>query len=689
MPGKNSNRKPYSQSFAKLLTRRIVLALFITLSLTSWLIISMSSNVMETEAAIRYQEVMLSMNENVKSTLSNVRVAAVNNVHEIEQSLNDPDEMFHIMERIVRLNEQIRSCGISFKEGYYPQKGRWYQPLAVRDADGTARSFDMGSEEDYLNKPWFKEAMKSDKPYWSKPFFEKSDSLTPLISYLAPIRNEKGETVAVLGADLSLVWLRKRLEELDLLTFNKLWNKDEDAENDTNNPVKGKVKQVKDDSLRKEVYSFIIAKDGTYISHPDKKRILRKTFFDYASMSIDTLDDHAGRQMSMGLDGFLFSDSDNNKKLEIEGQESYLFYAPLSETEWSMGIVLPSYLIRLNGYIFIIVLVIIFIISLIVIFTVCRLSIKHATQPLVQLAASAGEVAKGNFDTSLPVTKNNDEISLLRNSFERMQDSLAKYVDELKATTTQKASMERELNIAHGIQMAMLPDGSLERDDVTVNAILTPAKAVGGDLFDFLVRDGRLFFCIGDVSGKGIPASLVMTVMRSLFHNISEHVDQPNIIVKALNEAMNERNESNIFVTLFVGVLDLSNGLLTYCNAGHDAPLLVGQEVNQLDCDANLPIGVIPNFPYTTQQTVLDPQTTVFLFTDGLDEAEDKHNNQFGDERIGRIAASVAAKGHSQPKPLIEAMSRAVHEFVGDAEQSDDLTMLAVQYTKRVQKEHI
>ena len=689
MPGKTSNRKPYSQSFAKLLTRRIVLALLVTLGVTSWLIITLSRHVMEVEAAERYQEVMLSTSENVKSTLSDVRVAAINNVYEIEQSLNDPDEMFHIMERIVSLNEQIRSCGISFKENYYPQKGRSFQPLAVRNADGTARSYDMGSEMDYLNEPWFQEAMKSDKPYWSKPFFEKNDSLTPLISYLAPIRNKKGETVAVLGADLSLVWLCKRLEKLDLSTFKKLWDKEEEIEDETDYTVKEDEQQVENDSLQRVVYSFIITKDGTYISHPDKKRILRKTFFDYATMSTDTLDDHAGRQMSKGLNGFMFSDSDNENKLQIEGQERYLIYAPLSEINWSMGIVVPSYLISLNGYIFIMVLVIIFIISLIVIFTVCRHFIKRATRPLMQLAASAGEVAKGNFDTSLPVTKNNDEISLLRDSFERMQDSLANYVDELKATTTQKASMERDLNIAHGIQMAMLPGASVERDDVTVHGILTPAKAVGGDLFDFLVRNDHLFFCIGDVSGKGIPASLVMAVMRSLFHNISEHVNQPDIIMTALNEAMNERNENNIFVTFFVGVLDLSNGQLTYCNAGHDAPLLIGHEVKQLPCDANLPIGVMPEFPFTSQQTVLEPQTTIFLFTDGPDEAEAEHNTQCGDERVGRIAVSVAAEGHHQPKPLIDAMLQAVHEFVGNAEQSDDLTMLAVQYTKRIRNEHI
>ena len=679
MFGKRSKRKPYSKSFAKRLTRRIVITLIVILGLMLWLIIELSSNVLDIEAANRYKEVLLSMNENVQSTLDDVSVAAINNVHEIEQNLSDPDEMYRIMERIVGLNKQIRSCGISFKENFYPQKGRCFQPLAVRNDDGTTRSFNMGNEEsDYLSKTWFKEAITTDEAYWSQPFFEKNDSTTPLISYLVPIRNKGGEAVAVLGAEVSLEWLSERLEQLDLTAFKKLWNANEQSRKSM---VEQAEKAEIDESIREEVYSFIITRDGTFVCHPEKKRILRESFFDYAEESDDTLDNYVGNQMTMGLEGYYSTDKKGNS-LEIEDEKCYLFYAPLHEINLSMGIVVPSYLVKMNGYIFVGLLVVIFIVALIIIFTVCRTSIRHATRPLMQLAGSAGEVAKGKFDTPLPDAKNNDEISLLRDSFERMQTSLASYVDELKATTTQKAAMERELDIAHGIQMAMLPGNNIEHDDINVYGTLTPAKAVGGDLFDFLLRNDHLYFCIGDVSGKGIPASLVMAVTRSLFHNISEHVDRPDIIMAALNEAMTERNETNIFVTVFVGVLNLSNGQLTYCNAGHDAPLIIGHDVKPLPCDANLPIGVMPKFQFTAQQVTIEPQTTIFLYTDGLDEAEDSRHNQFGSLRISNIAAAQLAKGQHHPKALIDAMTQAVQFFVGDAEQSDDLTMLAVEYTK-------
>jgi sigma-B regulation protein RsbU (phosphoserine phosphatase) len=266
-----------------------------------------------------------------------------------------------------------------------------------------------------------------------------------------------------------------------------------------------------------------------------------------------------------------------------------------------------------------------------------------------------------------------------------MQQSLSQYMEQLTKTTAEKATIESELNIAHTIQMSMLPKTFPpypERNDVDIYGQVMPAKAVGGDLFDFYIRDEKLFFCIGDVSGKGVPASMFMAVSRSLFRNISAHVPEPHIIARALNDSMSEGNDMNMFVTMFVGVLNLQTGVLRYCNAGHDSPLLIGQGVGLLPCDANLPIGVMPDWEFTVQEAVIAPQTTIFLFTDGLNEAENEYHQQFGDEQIMTIAEEDLAKGMNQPMPLIQRMSAAVRFFAGTAEQSDDLTMLAIQYKK-------
>ena len=262
--------------------------------------------------------------------------------------------------------------------------------------------------------------------------------------------------------------------------------------------------------------------------------------------------------------------------------------------------------------------------------------------------------------------------------------------DQLEETTAQKAAIESDLRIASDIQMGMLPEKfptKADRDDVQLYASLTPAKEVGGDLFDFYFRDEKLFFCIGDVSGKGVPASLFMAVTRSAFRTVSAHESMPNHIVGSINKTIADMNKNNMFVTLFVGVLDLPTGQMLYCNAGHDAPLLVGAGVGELPCDSNIPVGFMPEWEYTLQEAEIYTGTTIFLFTDGLTEAMNVENEEFQMNRINDVAVKALAQQQQEPHQLIALMTDAVHQFVGDAEQSDDLTMMGIQYIKQIQTE--
>jgi sigma-B regulation protein RsbU (phosphoserine phosphatase) len=307
--------------------------------------------------------------------------------------------------------------------------------------------------------------------------------------------------------------------------------------------------------------------------------------------------------------------------------------------------------------------------------------IRRQLKPLKQLAESTEELARGTFDVELPVISTHDEIRNLRDSFEQMQHSLANYIEELKETTASKAAMESELKVASDIQRSMLPKifpPYPDRKDFDVYGELTPAKAVGGDLFDFYIRDEQFFFCIGDVSGKGVPASLVMAVTRTLFRTVSAQESRPDVIVTMLNNAMADGNDSNMFVTLFVGVLDIASGKMTYCNAGHDAPLLVSESAEPafLPVEANLPVGALPDWQFTLQETLIPADTTIFLYTDGLTEAENKDHAQFGEKRIVEAARTASLMA----REFVTTMSEAVRVFVDGADQSDDLTLLAIQY---------
>ncbi len=252
----------------------------------------------------------------------------------------------------------------------------------------------------------------------------------------------------------------------------------------------------------------------------------------------------------------------------------------------------------------------------------------------------------------------------------------------LQAVSAEKERIGSELHIASEIQKGMLPKifpPYPERDDVEIFGSLVPAKEVGGDLFDFYIRDEKLFFCIGDVSGKGVPASLVMAVTRSLFRTVSVHETSPERILMQMNDSMAQMNDSNMFVTMFVGVLDLPTGRLRYSNAGHCSPLLIDGGQTFIDCMPNLPLGIMEGFKFVGQQLVVHSGSIIFLYTDGLTEAENATHAQFGEERLKKC---VAKSDSGTPQALVEDVGAAVRAFVDDAEQSDDLTMLAVKYTK-------
>ena len=259
----------------------------------------------------------------------------------------------------------------------------------------------------------------------------------------------------------------------------------------------------------------------------------------------------------------------------------------------------------------------------------------------------------------------------------------AKNISKLQQATIEREHIDSELNIARKIQMDMLPKGEKTalRDDCDVVGLLDPARMVGGDLYDHFIRDEKLYFCIGDVSGKGVPAALVMAVAHTLFRSISAHESNPARIMQALNETSCQRNEQNMFVTMFIGVLDLPTGRLRYCNAGHDKPFVIGKETKQLPAKPHLPLGVMDNMIYTTQETVLQSGESLFLYTDGLTEAMNESHEQFGLKRVEKGLQDCIGNKPNVAEKIIRTMTNRVNAFVDGAEQSDDLTMLAIHYT--------
>jgi len=255
-------------------------------------------------------------------------------------------------------------------------------------------------------------------------------------------------------------------------------------------------------------------------------------------------------------------------------------------------------------------------------------------------------------------------------------DRYTRNENKLLITSAEKARMSGELDVARKIQQEMLPKSFPS----FVYGSLEPALEVGGDIFDFYTRDGKLFFCIGDVSGKGVPSAMLMSVAHSLFRILSQKIDSPSKVLEYMNKELSRGNESNMFMTFFVGCLDLYSGELLFSNAGHDKPYVVTQDITLLPSKANLPLAVFPNTQYEEQACTLAPGTLLLLYTDGLTEAKNTERQAFGRPRIQAVLERFLIGDDQSLCKLVSTLSEEAHAFAGAAPQSDDLTMLALRF---------
>lgn len=571
-------------SLSARLTYRIMAVVLVMMAIIAGVVYFTIRRYMLAEAEERYLGFLLENHQEIRRRLSDVHVAAENNVHDIERDIDDPDKMFDHMQRIIRQNRSIVCCALLFKQDYYPSKGRVFVPCARKDAaDSIIVSRIDSTYNSYFYREWFQDQLKADQSAWTKPYFESrffAGNQEPrlLTTYVVPIHDHDGRPVALLSADLSLEWLRNELME-DISEINNQYEK----------------------GLQHQSYFFIVNREGTYIIHPKKELMLTPC------------DRNIGKTMLAHRGTCV---------MEIDGVKSRLYYRSLKYVNWTMVIVAPLDVIMANAKVLNIIILAVMIIGLLAIYLFCRRQIKEIADPFA----------------------------------------------------AQKAAVDRELTIAHDIQMGLLPQSFPEHSDIDLYATQTPARDVGGDLYDYFVHKGRLVFCIGDVSGKGIPAALLMAVMRAMFRSEARRACSAAEIVGTMNRNLSEEYAGDDFVTMFVGILDLASGHLDYCNAGHEAPLLSGQPLPVLP---NLPVGALADWTYEGQQEQLQSGDMLFLSTDGLSEAKNAADEQFGRKHVLQLAndhRSLAAK------PLIELMMSEVSSHTGDALQSDDITMLAVRW---------
>ena len=392
------------KSFAGRLTSRLLIWVIIVTLCLSYVILRSEKQATTLFYSEIFHNKMLITNEYIRRVISDVYVAATNNIYYIEHNLDNPDCHKETMERIVKSGTRVRSCGISFIEDYYPEKGHRYCPFAWRNAadPDIIYSQDMGDADlDYLTADWFLEVVNSDSAQWSEPFYDGYDEKTTLSAYEVPIHDETGRVVAVLGADVSLDWLTYKLNETDT-TINKSMM------------IMANIFEMKSNN-------FIINHDGSYITNPEGKRILEDNFFNH----LETSDGMEAKEMINRLKNGIANEDRTLDKVLIDGEECYLFYTPIKYTQWVLVSVVPCRAIDILSQLNAATLLFIFLLAMLLIILVGYYYIKNGIYPLKQLTKVANDIAKGKFDTSMPEMKYKDEISQLRDSIEEMQYRLS------------------------------------------------------------------------------------------------------------------------------------------------------------------------------------------------------------------------------------------------------------------------
>ena len=598
------------------------------------------------EAILRATQVVENSVLRLNNILEDVQLSADNLEWLVYRHLDDPDLMMEYSRITVQGNPVLSGCSISFEPNFF--KGHYYYSAYSGYVGGTLRTEQEGDDDyQYFYLDWYLQPKLLNQPCWTEPYsdWEQGDAedrqTQRMVSYCKPLTTSAG-FIGSISLDISLKWLSDNLS-----------------------PVKPYPHS----------YSILISRGGTYLVHPDPDKLFYQTIFTEGLIDSKPAQDELGKSMLELEAGF--------RRLEIDGVRSYVFFTPLKATGWSMAIVCPESDIfgrfnRLRWFITTIDLL-----GLLLLFFSCFQVIRKTMRPLSDLARQAEEIASGHFDTVLPASTQPDELGTLTRSFADMQSSLVTYMDELTRTTANKVRIKGELQIARDIQMGMIPQvfpPFPDRKDIDLYASMEPAREVGGDLYDYFIQGGRLYFCIADVSGKGVPASLFMAVVRNLFRAAGKQELLPDEIARRINDILSDGNEQLMFVTMFIGAIDLETGRLDFCNCGHNPPVVLplGGKPVFLSCKANTSIGILPDARFEGEYVDGFKDTPLFLYTDGLNEAENPDHELFGSDRL----LAILGEPYTDAETVVKRMQEAISEHVAGADASDDLTMLCLEIKK-------
>jgi len=545
------------------------------------------------------------------------------------------DDLRSLMQETLRRNPEVYGSAVAFEPNSFIPERYYHSPYYYQN--GEELTFvQLGNEEyDYFKWDWYRLPKEADEPYWTEPYRDIGGGEVIMTTYSVPF-HKNGRFWGIATIDISLGDLMEKVRRLQ---------------------------------VGQTGYAFILSREGKFVTFPKPEKVMQSGLEEY--------DKRIAARMTSGQEGIEpFSDP-------VTGQEAWILFTPIRSSGWSFAVVYPvkeilSSVIALQRRMFGIGAL-----GLLVIFGIITVLARTITRPLEAFVGTARRIADGDLDQPLPATLFEDEIHDLSMAFGKMMEDLKQYMNDLARTVSEKERIESELKIARDIQRSILPrtfPPFPEQNEFDVYAINISAKEVGGDFYDFFyVDDQTLGFVIADVSGKGVPAALYMAVSRTLLKATALRGFPPGECLEKVNHLLIADNESTMFVTLFYGTINVHTGDLQYANGGHNLPY-IKRKNGDLEClsDAHgLILGIMDDATYGTSSLKLNKGDAVFLYTDGVNEAEDGSGSFFG---INRLETCLKKMDFCSVEEAVAKVKAEVTRFTGDAVQSDDITMMALQY---------
>ena len=598
--------------------------------------------VADAEARTRYEARQAA--DRLDATMRSVRVSGEAMIELSNRVSLTRAELLEAMEAILDANPAAVGGLVALEPGVLADRA----PLAhyvgiaacgVPDRDLLADGYDLAGRE------WYQRTLQATAPWWSEPYFNETAGGRYMTTLNLPLRDRDARRIGMVSLDVPVQALSASLEPLRTVVGQR---------------------------------TALFAPEGTIAVHPERGIAFAHDLSGYIL--------RAGRRDLAPMEAARAQ----HRKLQFthvdprSGALRYSVLQPVGESGWTLQLSLGrdamlsglDSAMRLLGLIGALV-------ALLAALAVLGLA-RRITVPLTELTTSAGHFANGEFDWPVPHDARGDEVGVMARALERARDSIRLQLDQIGRYAAEQQKLQSELDIAHGIQMSMLPrDRDFASGEIRyrLQARLEPAKAVGGDFHGhFLQGDGRLWFVVGDVSDKGVPAALFMARVVTVLEVATAASDAPDRVLVDAARHLAENNEACMFATVLCGVLDLATGDLAIASAGHDAPILRHADggIERIPLESGPALGFDAVDAYDVWRGRLQPGVLLFAWTDGVTEAFDGDDLAFGEERMHEALRSANGAGAA-----CDGMLAAVHRFASGVAQSDDITVFAIDCTSR------